>query len=115
VARPALVVFALIGCAHHHTMMYGEPAPEFCAAGPSTSDERCLGWLLDRVMMMSANDYEDRQLIAYVRSVGARLVAAAGDHRMWTVHVLDDPEVQANANISTTVYITRGALAKLRG
>ena len=114
-ARAAVVVFALISCAHHQTMMYGEPAPEFCAAGPSTDDERCLGWLLDRVMLMSASDYEDRELVSYVRSVGARLVAAAGDHRTWTFHVLDDPEVQANANISTTVYITRGALAKLRG
>lgn len=113
-ARAALAICVLIGCAHHRTMMYGEPAPDYCAAGPSTDDERCLGWLLDRVMLMSASEYEDRVLVAYIASVGGRLVRAAGDHRSWTFHVLDDPDVQANANISTTVYVTRGALAKLR-
>ncbi len=93
-------------------MLFGEPAPDYCAGGASS--ERCLGWLVDRIMMMSANEYDDRELSRYVASVGERIARATGDQRAWTFRVLDDPDVQANANISTEVYVTRGALARLR-
>lgn len=54
--------------------------------------------------------YQDRQLAAYVQTVGARLGAAAG-RTGWRFAVLDTPEANAFALPDGRVYVTRGMLA----
>jgi predicted Zn-dependent protease len=83
--------------------------------GAAASSERCVGWVLDRVLITTAfSPYDDAGIATYVAMVGRRLVQASGDRRAWTFRVLDSTEVQAFAGLSTTVYVNRGALALLR-
>lgn len=116
-AGPRLVLalaVALGACAKKPPVVLGARMPAGCH-GDGTSSERCVGWLLDRLLMTVAlTPYRDAEIDAYVARVGQRLVAASGDRRTWTFRVLDNPEIQAFAGISTTVYINRGALAPLR-
>lgn len=109
-------VLALIagGCTKRPPMIFGAPMPAGCT-GKSVESERCIGWILDRILIKAAfTPYRDREVGAYVAEVGRRLVAATGDRRPWTFRVLDGTDVQAFAGISTVVYIHRGALALLR-
>jgi predicted Zn-dependent protease len=89
-----------------------------CAAPPRATscigDERCMAAAADRETMQTYFEYDDPELAAYVASVGERLARAAGDHRRWTFRVLDRSEVQAESNVGTIIYITRGAIARLR-
>ncbi len=56
--------------------------------------------------------YRDPALTAYVRSVGLRLVAAAGRSRAaWHFAVLDTPEANAFTLPNGRIYVTRGMLA----
>ena len=115
VARLALALAALIGCAHHApAMLYGEPVPAGCAADGTNPSDRCMGWYLDRMKMANELEYDDRELARYVSVVGTKVARAAGDRRTWTFHLLDDGEVQAEGIVATTVYVTRGALSRLR-
>ena len=105
-ARAALLVLALSACAHRSAL-----ATE-CARGPS---DRCVGMAIDMVLMEAVwSEYDDPALAAYVSRVGDRLVRAAGRNDHWTFRVIDTPAVNAEANLATTVYVTRGALARLR-
>ena len=56
----------------------------------------------------------DPELHRYVDRVADRVANAAGDHRAWHVRIIDTADIQAEANIWTTLYITRGALVRLR-
>jgi predicted Zn-dependent protease len=99
VVRAALVAIALSACAH---------------AKPDLDTQ--MSEAVDKVMVTSGEwaEIDDADVRAYVRAVGMRLVRAAGDDREWRFRVVDDPEVQGEANTGTTVYVTRGALARLR-
>ena len=56
--------------------------------------------------------YRDPALQAYVRSVGLRLVAAAGrSGRGWSFQVLDTPDANAYARPGPRILVTRGMLA----
>lgn len=101
-------------CTKRPPMILGAPMPPGCA-GKAVESERCIGWLLDRILIKAAfTPYRDHDVATYVTEVGRRLVAASGDRRAWTFRVLDATEVQAFAGMSTVVYIHRGALALLR-
>ncbi len=97
--RAALVAIALAACAH---------------AKPDLDVQ--VATAVDKVMVTSGQwaEVDDADVRAYVRSVGMRLVRAAGDRREWRFRVVDDPEVQGQASAGTNVYITRGAIARLR-
>ena len=97
--RAGLVALALSACAH---------------AKPDLDTQ--MSDAVDKVMVTSGQwaEVDDADARAYVRSVGMRLVRAAGDEREWRFRVVDDPEVQGEANTGTTVYVTRGALVRLR-
>jgi len=115
VARAAAVALALTvaGCTHQ-AMLYGEAVPSGCSADGPFGSEDCMGWYIDRLKMLDRAEYDDAGLARYVSSVGERVARATGDRRRWTFRLTDDADPQAEANISTTVYITRGALARLR-
>jgi hypothetical protein len=115
VERISAAALALIaaGCVHHATL-YGERVPDGCdAAGPSGGDD-CAGWWIDRTKMSQLFEVQDPELGRYVTTVATRLARAAGDHRTWHVRVLDEDAVSAEGNVSTTIYISRGALVRLR-
>jgi predicted Zn-dependent protease len=99
VVRAALVVVALSACAH---------------AKPDLDTQMSVA--VDKVMVASGEwaEIDDADVRAYVASVGMRVVRAAGDDRDWRFRVVDDTAVQGEANTGTTVYVTRGALARLR-
>ena len=105
-ARAALLVLALTACAHPSAL-----ATE-CARGPT---DRCIGTAIDMVMMEAVwTEYDDPALAAYVARVGERLLRAAGRNDHWTFRIIDTADVNGQANLATTVYVTRGALARLR-
>jgi len=108
VVRAALAALALTACAHH--------ARPDCGEHDSLAFDRCIGAALDQVMVTTGSwaEVDDAQLRGYVRDVGMRLVRAAGDRERWTFRVVDDPDVRGESGTGTTVYVTRGALAKLR-
>jgi predicted Zn-dependent protease len=94
-------------------MILGAPMPAGCRT--NTTSERCVGWLLDRILITAAfTPYRDAVIAGYVAEVGHKLVAASGDRRPWAFRVLDSTEIQAFAGMSTTIYVNRGALALLR-
>ena len=104
-ARAALVALAVTGCLH------GSPPGAAC----TQLTDRCVGHAIDQVMMTAYwNEYDDRALAAYVAGVGQRLLRAAGRTDRWRFRVLDVPDANGQANLDTTVYVTRGALARLR-
>lgn len=109
-----VLAFALTSACARPPIVLGARMPSGCQ-GAAASSERCVGWILDRVLITTAfSEYDDADIAAYVAMVGRRLVRASGDRRAWTFRVLDSTEVQAFAGLSTTVYVNRGALALLR-
>lgn len=104
-ARAALVALAVTGCLH------APPTGAVCAQ----LTDRCVGHAIDQVMMTAYwNEYDDPALAAYVAGVGQRLLRAAGRTERWRFRVLDLADANGQANLDTTVYVTRGALARLR-
>ena len=104
-ARLAPLALVLISCVRH------APLENACSNG---ADDRCVGKVLDTVLMTQWTEYDDRALAAYVASVGQRLVRAAGRNDRWTFRVIDVADANGQANLDTTIYVTRGALARLR-
>jgi predicted Zn-dependent protease len=98
VVRAAVLALALAACAHHADL------------------DAQIARAVDQVMVTSGTwaEVDDPPLRAYVRSVGMRLVRAAGDDRDWRFRVVDDPAIQGESNTGTTIYVTRGAIARLR-
>ncbi len=124
-ARVAAAVVALSACgaAPRHAppvIVLGDPMPARCQRTDALSStdaefERCMGWAMDRLLMASSfRTYDDPALTAYVASVGQRLVAASGKPIALTFRVIDDPDPEAYANLGGTIYVARGALARLR-
>ena len=61
---------------------------------------------------MSGGVYRDAALARYLRAVGVRLVAAAGQPAApWSFTVLDTPETNAFALPGRRIFVTRGMLA----
>jgi len=108
VVRAALAVLALTACAHH--------APATCDARDTLAFDRCVGSALDQVMVTSGTwaEIDDPDLRSYVHTVGMRLVHAAGNQEDWTFRVVDDPDVSGESSFGNTIYVSRGALARLR-
>jgi Peptidase family M48 len=117
VGTASLVTAALIalatGCAHR-AMLYGEPVPDGCTADGPRGSEQCMSWWIDRTKMLVSPELADPELHRYVDRVAQRVANAAGDHRTWQVRIVDTADIQAEANIWSTLYITRGALVRLR-
>ena len=102
--RLALAALVVIGCAHH-------APPGMC----SDLSDRCIGHALDTVLMTAVwTEIDDREIANYVARVGHRLLTAAGRNDRWTFRVIDIGEANGQANLDNTVYVTRGALARLR-
>jgi hypothetical protein len=98
------------------TSFLGAPLPEACKSedDPRLVD-RCLGFILDRVMVAGFDVLGDSELTAYVSRIGARVAKATGDRDTeWTFRVMDEPAVQAYATVAGYIYVSRGALAHLR-
>jgi len=108
----AAALIALSGCAHEK--LYGEPVPDGCHADSARGSEACMGWWIDRTKMLAYPELHDAELSRYVDRVANRVAHAAGDHREWHVRIVDIADVQAEANIWTTLYVTRGALTRMR-
>jgi len=117
VGSASLVAAALIalatGCAHH-AVLYGEAVPDGCSAEGPRGSEQCMSWYIDRMKMLVDTELADPELHRYVDRVAERVANAAGDHRAWHVRIIDTADIQAEANIWSTLYITRGALVRLR-
>jgi Peptidase family M48 len=114
VGTASLVTAALIaGCAHH-AMLYGETVPDGCSAEGPRGSEQCMSWYIDRMKMLVDSELPDPELHRYVDRVAQRVADAAGDHRGWHVRIIDTADIQAEANIWSTLYLTRGALVRLR-
>jgi len=107
-----LAFAALIGCAR--PQLFGAPIPRGCTKDVKPDNDRCVGWFLDRILTATTVEYDDHTIRDYVASVGAKLVRASGDRREWRFRVLDDSSVRAYSSLATTVYVSRGALARLR-
>ena len=111
----AAAVTLSASCTKRPPMILGAPMPPGCTKNTTATSERCIGWLIDRLLITAAyRPYRDGDIGGYVAEVGRRLVIASGDKRPWTFRVLDSSEIQAFASITTTVYINRGALSVLR-
>ncbi len=101
------------GCAHRATL-YGTRVPDGCSAKVPSGGDDCAGWWIDQTKMSEQFEVPDPELARYVTSVATRLARVAGDERVWRVRVLDEGRVTAEGNISPTIYISRGALVRLR-
>lgn len=76
--------------------------------------DRALGERVDRRVRRSTDLYDDPDLAAYVRGVGARVAAKARcEGCRFTFRVLDDADPNAFAVPGGFVYVTRGILALL--
>ena len=78
----------------------------------SESQEIQMGREADRDIVANLGLYEDEELEALIREMGARM--AAGSERPdlpWTFRIVDDPTVNAFALPGGFVYFTRGILA----
>ncbi|MBV8756864.1 MAG: M48 family metalloprotease, partial [Deltaproteobacteria bacterium] len=104
--RAALLLTALAACAHH----------DACGSEGTLAFDRCVGKAMDSVLVTEGTyaEIDDAGIRSYVAAVGMRLVRATGDHQDWTFRVVDEPGIAGEANVGTTVYVTRGALAQLR-
>ena len=109
----ATLIALATGCAHR-AMLYGEPVPDGCSADGPRGSEQCMSWWIDRTKMLVDPELKDPELHRYVDRVAQRVATAAGDQRAWHVRIIDTAEIQAEANIWSTLYITRGALVRLR-
>src|SRR4051812_25578906 len=95
-AKLALVLVAALGAA---------------APAGAASEGWTVGEAQAALIESSGGVYPDRALGAYVQSVGARLVAAAGQPaRGWSFTVLDTPESNAFALPGKRIFVTRGML-----
>ena len=93
-AKAALVAGVLLARAAP-----AEPAPQAPGAA-------------EQLIAMSGGVYRDAGLARYLRSVGVRLVAAAGQPAArWSFTVLDTPETNAFALPGRRIFVTRGMLA----
>jgi predicted Zn-dependent protease len=119
----AVIALSACGAAPRHAppvIVLGVEVPAQCQRTDSLSVndndfERCMGFAMDRVLMAATfRSYDDAALTAYVTSVGERLVAASGKPIAVTFRVIDDPDPEAFANLGGTIYVARGALARLR-
>ena len=110
----ALAALILCACAHQPKLFFGERVPKSCTGDVKVSNVDCMGWFLDRIVMLNRVDYDDRELAAYVAGVGTKVARASGDRRTWIFRVLDEGDPQAYASVGTTVWVTRGAIARLR-
>ena len=111
-APVAAALIALAGCAHEK--LYGEPVPDGCHADAARGSEACMGWWIDRTKMLGFPELHDAELSRYVDRVANRVAHASGDRREWHVRLVDIADIQAEANIWTTLYVTRGALTRMR-
>ncbi|HSN29015.1 MAG TPA: M48 family metallopeptidase [Kofleriaceae bacterium] len=102
----AALLLALAACAHH----------DACGTQGTLAFDRCIGNAMDTVLVTSGTyaEVDDDAVRAYVSAVGMRLVRAAGDHGRWRFRVVDDTQIGGEANVGSTIYVTRGALAALR-
>lgn len=113
-ANAWLAAAALIaGCAHRPEL-YGVPVPDGCSADGPKGSEACMAWWIDQNRLADWPLLANPALARYVDGVANRVARAAGDSRTWTVRLLDVGAIQAEANVGTTLYITRGALVRLR-
>jgi predicted Zn-dependent protease len=96
-----------------------------CATNPATGrrqlilmseqEEIQLGRQSDAEIRAQMGVYDDPDLQAYVRAVGAKLVTAAHrPHLPWTFTVVDEAAVNAFALPGGFIYLTRGILPFLR-
>ena len=109
-----LLAAALIaGCAHR-PLLYGEPVPDGCSADAPKGSEACMAWWIDRTKALDDPLLANPALERYIDRVANRVAHAAGDDRSWHVRLLDTSETQAEANVWTTLYLTRGALVRMR-
>lgn len=78
--------------------------------------DRCIGNAMDSVLVTSGTyaEIDDAAVRDYVTAVGMRLVHAAGGGGSWRFRVVDDTAIGGEANVGSTIYVTRGALAQLR-
>ena len=95
------------------------PAPAVdCRRASDDPDalDRCLGAVLDQFFMQAVfHLHGDRALAAYIDRVGRRVAAHAGRPDLdFRFRVLDDPAAQGYAVLGGFVYVTTGALARLR-
>ena len=80
-------------------------------AAPAEPAPRAPG-AAEQLIAMSGGVYRDAGLARYLRSVGVRLVAAAGQPAArWSFTVLDTPETNAFALPGRRIFVTRGMLA----
>jgi predicted Zn-dependent protease len=96
-----------------------------CATNPATGrrqlilmseqEEIQIGQKSDVEIRQQMGLYKDEALQAYVRSVGAKLVASSHrPHLPWSFAVVDEPAVNAFAVPGGFIYLTRGILPFLR-
>jgi len=105
VVRVALLL-ALAACAHH----------DACGSQGTLAFDRCIGNAMDSVLVTSGTyaEIDDDAVRDYVTAVGMRLVRVAGGSGQWRFRVVDDTGIGGEANVGSTIYVTRGALAQLR-
>lgn len=97
----------------------GPPATEVdCerAEADAGSRDRCLGAVLDHILMSAIfRLHGDRALAGYVDRVGRRVAAQAGRPDLrFRFRLVDADEAQGYAVLGGFVYVTSGALARLR-
>jgi predicted Zn-dependent protease len=86
------------------------------AGGDDAARDRCVGFVLDQFFMSALfRPYGDPLLAFYVGRVGRRIAAHAGRPDLdFHFRVLSDPEPQGYAILGGFVYVTTGALGRLR-
>ena len=95
-----------------------------CATNPATggkqlalvseSQEKQMGQQADQEVAATIGLYDDAELQAYVRGIGADLAARSERPSLpWTFRLVDDPAVNAFALPGGYVYVTRGLMSHL--
>ncbi|MEO6771882.1 MAG: M48 family metalloprotease [Kofleriaceae bacterium] len=108
-AALALLVSA---CVRPPAPVFGERPPTGCERAV---EPRCASWYAERILAESWRpEVRDPALVHYMALVADRLVRAGGLGPAPLVHVLDDNDAQAEAWVSGTIYVYRGALERLR-
>jgi hypothetical protein len=108
-----VVACALASCAKRPPVVFGERMPTGCTK--ETKSERCIGWIMDRLLMTVAfRAYPDEAIRGYVEEIGLRLANASHERREWKFRIIDDDEPQAYSGFNSTIYLTRGVIGILR-